>query len=794
MKRPLFWAVAAFALGEVTGMFVSGIWQIGIALAMLICDVVYIIKKPDKWKYMVAMYVFMLFGILNVVLRTPPDVLEYENAEIDGYIYNKVVTANGINGYMRVDIIDGNELSYTLNAVVYKLPENIVIGDYIEVHGTLTWISEAVNPGQFDMKRYYRARGIEAAVTYMDKYEVCSRDSSNYKEIIFNIRKTISDKMYTTFDKFTADMYSGLLLGDRQGIDDMTRKLYQVGGISHILAISGLHISLIGMGVVKLLKALGMNVHMACVAAVLVIMFYGELVGWGFATIRAVIMLIMTYGGVWLGRKADVLTGGAVALFIMLIICPYRLIDSGLILSFSAVLGVAYGQSVMLKFERMDIAVRLKRRRKLLYFTFSSLVMAFCLQLIMAPVICLVYYVYPTYSMALNLIVLPLMSAVLISGIIGVIISFASPVFAELFIYPGKMILILYKYICEFIVGLPANSICTGKPPVSIIILYYGIIISLSLLSSVQLHRKIREKIYKRTHKWFSKKEWYRCVCVVYLVLTIMSATGLYFLHRAYLCEEIIFLDVGQGDGTIIRTENGINLVIDGGSVSKEQVGTYIIEPALKSQCMARVDYWFVSHTDKDHISGLIDILDDDYSGIDIRRIVFAKNMVRDVSMDEIVSRASERNIDIIYMDVADVITDGSKFLVRCVHPSDSFSTDDKNQASLILEYKSDSTSILFAGDADAEALEFMYENELDIHNQDSNIRAYDVIKVPHHGSKYSFYSRLYEGAELAVISCGYKNIYHHPHTEVLDGLSEAGVPVLRTDEMGAIVLRGKRN
>lgn len=239
MKRPLFWAVAAFALGEVTGMFASGIWQIGIALAMLICDAVYIIKKPDKWKYMVAMYVFMLLGILNVIARTPPDFLEYENAELEGYVYNKVVTANGINGYMRVDIIDGEELGYTLNAVVYKLPEDIDIGDYIEIRGSLASIKEAANPGQFDMKRYYRARGIEAAVTYMDKYEVLSREGNNYREFIFDIRKSISDQMYAVFDEFTADMYSGLLLGDRQGLDDMTRKLYQVGGISHILAISG---------------------------------------------------------------------------------------------------------------------------------------------------------------------------------------------------------------------------------------------------------------------------------------------------------------------------------------------------------------------------------------------------------------------------------------------------------------------------------------------------------------------------------------------------------------------------
>lgn len=786
MKRPLFWAVIAFALGEVEGMYIDRIWQTGIALAMLICVVIYLTGGGAKGKYIIALWIFMLLGMLNVNLRQPCTVKTDTEVSVYGMVYNKVISSGGVNGYIKICELDAVSPDKTIRVVMYDLPQEIKIGDYIKVEGMLYDIKKADNPGQFDTKRYYCARGIEACLKSLNGCLVIGSEDKikyNYKNYIFEMRLKLSEKLMEIFGTDMGAIYSGLLVGVKQDISEDIKALYQVGGISHILAISGLHISLIGMFISKILRLSGLNVHIACAVSVLLIILYGELAGWSFATIRAIIMLIMRYGGVWFGRKPDVLTGAAVSLWIMIIVCPYRLIDSGLILSFSAISGVAYGQYIERRINEFNIIKNIRKKKRFIYSILSTLVMAISLQIVMVPVICVVYFEYPTYSVLINLLVIPLMNIVIVCGMLALIVSYINPAFAVVVGFPGEMILKLYKGLCELVLKLPFNTICTGKPCVVFLVLYFFTIGTLAYITEPAFHRRIREHIYKYRHKWYEKKEWYRVFAAFYFMLALVFAGGLYMIHRINLCEQIIFLDVGQGDGALIRTKTGINMVIDGGSVSEDNIGKNILKPALKSQCMSHVDYWFVSHTDRDHISGLLEILDEGIlSGIEIERIVLSENAVKDENMEELIEYAKKCEVDIIYIDSGEIITDNDSFSVNCIHPDSEFITDDKNQASMALVYSSKNTEALFTGDMDKVALEYMYMNELK-----EEQRKYNIIKVPHHGSKYSCYNIMYENADMAVISCGKNNSYGHPHSETVEVIKSKGVELYQTSECGAV-------
>ena len=120
-------------------------------------------------------------------------------------------------------------------------------------------------------------------------------------------------------------------------------------------------------------------------------------------------------------------------------------------------------------------------------------------------------------------------------------------------------------------------------------------------------------------------------------------------------------------------------------------------------------------------------------------------------------------------------------FTLTCLHPTAEYRAKDKNAASLALAYHSDTFDMLFTGDMDADAVA-----DMDI-QQD-----YDCIKLPNHGSKYSYVEGVYAHADYGLISCGYNNRYGHPHTEVLQGLAQEGTKVLRTDEMGAVIFRSR--
>lgn len=801
MKRPLFWAVTAFALGEVEGLYFDRILQISIAAAVLICAAVHVARRKKYAVYVVIYAMCMVGGLVNVVVRRPVDVMKclgaaeearQENVSVcvAGYVYGLQSAEEGCNMLLYTER-DGCKM----RLIVYGVSENIQIGNYISVKGTLCKPMPAGNPGGFDEQDYMWSRGIDG-ILYQPV--CCVLDSSiagrlpvlqgvyyKWKNIVYRLRCKLTEKLYLITDSSTACMYAGILLGDKKGIPARLLRLYQMAGISHILAISGLHVTLLGMGVFRLLRRSGMRLSRTTVLSLIWILSYGAITGWSFATIRAVVMLVIVIGGECLGRGEDLLTGAAAALGIMLLAEPYRLLDGGMILSFTAISGVVFGRYVLQRLRLMQRMKRLKHKR-LCYMLLSSVIMSFCLQLVMTPVIARLYYVIPSYSVFVNLLVVPLLTPVLLSGAVGLFSGCINAGWGYVMCMPGQYILRFYTWLCECTVRLPGSSVGTGKPELWLIALYYLLIVLLVYFSTEAPQRKLREFLYRKRHVWYGRKSWRRGTLIMYCCIIGIAGAGLYGLHRHTLCEQVTFLDVGQGDGILIRTEKGTNLVIDGGSVSRDSLGEYVLVPALRSLAMTRVDYWFVSHTDTDHISGLLEILElGELSGVHIENLVVSAYAMQDEEMCELIHLASGQGISVYYMDVGEYVTDGESFLMRCLHPDSAFAAEDKNEASLALEYQSDYFRMLFTGDMGTDALRYMLAEETN-----GAGRKYDVVKAPHHGSKYSCMEELYDMTDAVVISCGQNNRYGHPHEEVIRLLEEKNIRIYRTDYDGAIIFR----
>ncbi len=281
--------------------------------------------------------------------------------------------------------------------------------------------------------------------------------------------------------------------------------------------------------------------------------------------------------------------------------------------------------------------------------------------------------------------------------------------------------------------------------------------------------------------RFWRKREVVRYTVCTILISMLLQGAGQALCVWQQRTEAICFLDVGQGDGILIRSPDGRNIVIDGGSTSQSKCGTYTLLPALRSQGMTEIDCWFVTHTDEDHISGLKELLlQGKLTQIKVRTVVFSAYVFQDAALAELEAVIRAAGITIVWMREGDVIGDDT-FTLTCLHPTAEYRAKDKNAASLALAYHSDTFDMLFTGDMDADAVA-----DMDI-QQD-----YDCIKLPHHGSKYSYVEGVYAHADYGLISCGYNNRYGHPHTEVLQGLAQEGSKVLRTDEMGAVVFRGR--
>lgn len=580
MKRPLFGAVISFALGEVAYLYTGRMIGMGIVFAMLVCCVVLFKRKCAYASSLLVCALFMALGMINISCRHEApkicslladdaadcsdvnaesaysydaaadkyEVFTYGSESEDGIAiegYGRVIdVSNGNNGsnvvvrMMHTDTLQGAfEDVYKL--MIYGADDSVEPGMWVSVSGNVRMYSHATNPGGFDMRNYYMADGIylymntpkfsgDALEMTYDNENIIERAYWRYCNYLWKLGRNYGNQFRMFTDEDTADIYCGVLLGDKSGIDADTKQLYRINGIAHILAISGLHISIIGGMLYKLLRRIGLPFLPAGAMAIIILVSYGELTGFASATLRAVIMLCLYLAGEVIGRHYDMLTGLAVALFFILVQSPYHIIDGGTILSFAAMAGVAMGRYILALLNRHKKIRKMKSRHRLLYALCSNLLFSVCVNVITAPVIVRLYYELPLYSLLVNMLVIPLMSIVVVSGIASLTMSYISIRMAEFVILPGEKIFALYEIICEKVMLLPYSSINVGYVAMPIIVIYYIVICILLMTSTKKFGQVFRNVVYKYKHIWLDYRKWKKVyiICNISIILVGVIVCG----------------------------------------------------------------------------------------------------------------------------------------------------------------------------------------------------------------------------------------------------------------------------
>ena len=244
---------------------------------------------------------------------------------------------------------------------------------------------------------------------------------------------------------------------------------------------------------------------------------------------------------------------------------------------------------------------------------------------------------------------------------------------------------------------------------------------------------------------------------------------------------EVHFIDVGQGDGIFLRTTNGTTWLVDGGSSNVNEVGKYRILPFLNYYGEEDVDYACITHSDADHISGIRELL----LAKKIRHLVMTEISKTDETSRELAALATENGADVIYVS-QDSCWESGDWNFECLYPGKEVKTGNINDQSMVLQIKAGETAFLLTGDLTGEV-----ENEVD----PGKLKGTDVLKVAHHGSKYSSSEVFLKNvdAKLAVISCGKGNRYGHPAPETLERLSAAHMQIVITMDAGAVIMPYKK-
>ena len=325
---------------------------------------------------------------------------------------------------------------------------------------------------------------------------------------------------------------------------------------------------------------------------------------------------------------------------------------------------------------------------------------------------------------------------------------------------------------------LPAHQLLTGHIRIWELAVYYGVLVSCCVLLQKK-HNSLRKKY--PPGKWLEKKRRALVKRYRYLYLLPVVLLVVILVNPMQKTFRVNFLDVGQGDGICIETGDGSTVMIDGGSTSEDQVGKYRIQPFLQYHKIRRVDYWIVTHTDEDHVSGLLELLE---SGYPVSNLVLSEVSVENETEDEMMLRlrkAAKQNHTAIQTVSEGAVIRDEDIQMTCLYPESKENITDKNELSQVWLLEHDGWRFLFTGDLGEEGEELLLERD--------QLEDIDVLKVGHHGSNYSSSEKFLEelSPEYAVISVGENNRYHHPGKDALKRLNDTGARIETTMEDGQI-------
>lgn len=734
--------------------------------------------------------VMVLFFALRIWLY-PPEYVSFGDATggkvtLTGQVYAKEFQKGYESPVLLLYIApsalcyQNKEIPYDKNFICRMQADSPVpsIGSNVVVEGVLREFEPATNPGQFDARLYYATQGIAARI---DKATVVWEEKAfSLREGLWQFRCRLSEGLDAVFSPNDAAVLKAMLLGDKSGLPSDLKENYKESGILHILAISGVHISVLGMGMHCALCKLRVPWKCGTVLCAVLMILYGVMVGMPVSAFRAVIMFLFKLLAEWKGRTYDMKTALAVGAVLLLAQQPLYLLHGGFLLSFSAIGAIAWLKPYLLPPLSERLGTKGTSFLKNLHHRIDAPVTTLAILFFTLPIQLLFYFEITVYAPVFNLLVLPFVGALLVAGVGALslwgllpFLPFLTSVLA-LFVH---WILTAYEQGAKVVRNLDGAIMTAGCPGVWQVVCY------VALLCTVMFMKKLA---------------WRYRIGLLGGAVLILTMT----VHSGF---SVTMLDVGQGQCICMRLPDGSTWLYDGGSLDVNGVGEYRIAPYLKSRGIDTLDAVFLSHGDADHMNGVMEILLEGDIGIELLVLPVSEKGSVDAApsvggLAELVLLADLRGVPILWLE-AGMRWENAGVSVCCLHPTadtaapgisfgNTGAVPGDNEGSMVLYLTYNDFSMLLTGDVEKDG-----EEALLTALQKEGIESVTVLQVAHHGSKYASSEVLLEqiSPRIALISCSAQNPYGHPHKEVVERLEEAGSTVLATPEYGAIEITVNR-
>ncbi len=668
------------------------------------------------------------------------------------------------------------KVSGTIDLSIYlssgELPQ---YGDIIEFESTLHSAQNFKNPGAFDYVRYSTLMGL-SGTSYCDQKKIrilTNRDQIN----IFTIFIRNIEKIRTDFYNFISDhtghsesgeILAALVTGKSELISPDLRELFSKSGISHLYAISGLHLTIIGLIFYSVIfyflsffpKFLitGKSKKLAWAITLLPLTLYCIFSGFSPSTQRAFIMTIVLLFSLISEKEKDVLSSLSIAGTLILLIDSAALFSISFQLSFIAVFFIIYGLSLIKKDSIPYKSNLLGRSALVVCVTFFA-------ALGTSPLTAHYFNIVSFVQIAANLLLIPIIGTLALS--LGILSLFSFPFFPA---FSGMLIDLCCYLITfsirssEFLVSLPFSWMRVMTLDWSEIALIY--LVLWCVYAALKGKRRLSAFIVGSV-----------VVLGIYIFLNNTPKQNVDNLL------DITIIDVGQGNSALIQTPQGYRILVDGGGFSESSTfdtGKNILAPYLWQNKISSLDYVILSHPESDHLNGLIYIL----KNFNVQTLIKNKDTIKTEAYEAMIETCKKGGIRIWEPSSKGETMHIGETEFVFFEGLDNMQPNKFNNNSLVFKLSYKDVSMLFPGDILADR-----EKKLG-KSKHSNFYS-DILLAPHHGSSSSSTQVFLDKVlpKSVIISCGRGNRYKFPHPDVISRYNDMGSRIFRTDSDGAIFI-----
>ena len=809
MKRPILIIAIGYIIGILGGLYLE---KSMVLFLSCIAIIIFIIKRKKSWKigrykrYIKlyinnkAIIILIITAIISSIIiyqkekeykKIENELCKTEDIVIKGKIKRETKTKEYGKIYkVQIEEITQNGKEIKAQKKNIYIQENktkikLQYGDIIEVKGKYEEPESRRNYKGFDYKLYLKTKNILGTLksTNIKKVRHKIENPIEYIESkSIKLSENLKQKANNILPQEIASIFIGIILGDRTEIPEEAIENFRNANMSHILAVSGMHMSYLILLATQIIGKL-IGKKQSYYISIILIIEYMFLTGFSASIIRAGIMGIILISSKIFYKNNDILTNIAISALIILLKNPYTILDLSFQFSYGGTIGIILFQKFISK-NFLEKIIKSKKIIEIISVTISA-------QIIILPISIIQFNKLNIYFILTNLIIGFIIGPVMACGFIFLITLIINVKTAQIFsiiLQIAIKALILTSQIAK----LPYSNIYLPTPNFIQIIIYflsihifmfiYYIYNTKNKTQTVKRFRNIISMIkfylkYRMTPKTKSRTKIISIIIIALIMVMQIIPKDL----------KVYFVDVNQGDSTFIVTPKGKTILIDGGGSSYTNVGKNTLLPYILDRGYTKIDIAIISHMDLDHCDGIIYLMDK----IKIKTIIIGKQYEESDNYKRFVKLAKEKRIEVKIVEAGENINIERNVNLDILWPDNKnkISENAINNNSLVFKLKYKKYSILFTGDIEEIAEKAILERY-------KNMLQSTILKVAHHGSKTSTTAEFLKAVKprYALIGVGKNNKFGHPSENTIKKLKEMKVKIFRTDELGEITIKMNKN